>query len=114
MAIVYSKEFFKDGTVLQRIAGITPSFCQIIVEIWNDKKESETKFEQAGKNLQLMMSKNGNYHGIQHFESKEIQIFRVSTKQLNHRFVWLSAPYFWINPIDTTNASANNYRIILN
>ena len=107
MAIVNSEEIkiFKGGKVLQRIAGITPSFCQIIVEIWNDKKETEIEFQKGWENLQLMMIKDASYHGVQHFEAKEVHIFRVSTKQLNHRYIWLSAPFFWINPIDTTNAS---------
>jgi hypothetical protein len=97
----------KNNQVMQRFSLITIGFAQVIVEIWHREKETEIEFGSDWRNLQLVVIKGAKYHGISHMDSNEYLpkmkrcfVFRISSKNKKHRFIWLSSPFrsFWIYP----------------
>ena len=52
------------------------------------------------KCLQLCIIRNASFHGTFTFEGRPILIFRVSQKEPEKRYVWLSSADFWKCPVD--------------
>ena len=89
--------------VLQRFGVIFPSSEQGVVEIWNNSAESEPIFSKTWQDLQLIYMKQTIYHGKVTMMDRSVHLFRLGQRRKNTRFIWLSAPNFWENPIRIKN-----------
>ena len=99
-------QHYRCGKLMQRIAFLTPGYSQVIIEIWNTDQSSELEIGDW-RNHQLVVIQDARFHGISHLDSTEFLqkdkrafIFRVSTRSLENRFIWISSPSptFWIYP----------------
>ena len=87
---------------------INPGKTQSILEIWSSSKSMEPKFSTDWKILQFIFAQNCTYHGISDLndstrfsKARRVHIFRISQKNPDSRFIWLSndAVDFWDNPV---------------
>lgn len=100
--------FSKTNKVLQRFGVIFPSLVQGVVEIWNTSIESEPKFHAEWSKLQLIFMKSVRYHGQSEIGKKTVHVFRLSQKENQFKFIWLSDRNFWIRPIGITDPYFKN------
>ena len=105
--LINSKPLFmnyKNGKVLQRVSIITPSYTQLILEVWSASTTMEPKFAHDFSGFQFILAKNCRYHGMTTLDGqteKVCYVFRLSQKFPNSRYIFLSeeSENFWSNPI---------------
>jgi hypothetical protein len=96
----------KFSKCIQRIPMITPDSTQCIVEVESKTIETELKFYENWRDLQLVVFQRISYRGVtrQITLNKRVHIFRLNQEKNPYNYVWLSAKNFWINPIKTSDA----------
>ena len=100
--------FPRTKKMVQRIGVLLPSNEQAIVEIWNSDVENQPVFAKNWESLQLIYIKDISYHGKAKMQNEEIHIFRLSQKNLNFRYIWLSGENFWDEPIAVPDTFDNS------
>ena len=89
---------------VHRFGLFLPSKDQIIIEIWNSSTNMEPRFEPDWvESLQMCLIKQCSYHGTITIDEKEVYVFRLSQKEPEKRFIWLSPKNFWDCPVDIPN-----------
>ena len=107
LGLINSEPFFSspvNGMTKQRFSVIDLDRKQLLIEIWNDKRELEIEFARDWRILQMIFIENAKYHGIMQMgaeDPKIVHIFKISSKNQNRRFIWLSSPspHFWLQPL---------------
>lgn len=98
----------KAGKTKIQVPFINPGKTQSIIEIWSSAKTMEPRFSSDWTRLQLIFVQNCTYHGITDLnnvtrfsKARRVHIFRMSQKNQDSRFIWLSndAANFWDNPV---------------
>ena len=89
------------GMMSLKIPILTIAQTQLVVEIWNANREMEPRLGKNWRNLQFAFFQGVRYYGVKRIEEREIHIFRLSSKNPEDRFLWLSNDRddFWSNPI---------------
>ena len=78
------------GMMSLKIPILTIAQTQLVVEIWNANREMEPRLGKNWRNLQFAFFQGVRYYGVKRIEEREIHIFRLSSKNPEDRFLWLS------------------------
>jgi len=85
---------------LIRVGVLTPSFSQIVLDVWNNQEKMEPHFFDDWKTeKQLALFKNIQYVGEICLKEMKLYHFRITQDTPSLRYIWLSAEKFWENPI---------------